>query len=173
MQKTSIFVIPPLKYQQCHLNPSTRLIPEFCRRITRNISRQGPLKTAQPRGPRTSLNPLASLLHGTSTQIYTTDPNMALLHSQCVNAPQHVATARELASATTRYTDYTNAVPGPRGHRGKVCGRGAAAAAMHGSPAPPLKLLPQRVRGHVEGECWATSAGFSVIENAGWAASSR
>ena len=170
MQKTSIFVIPPLKYQQCHLNPSTRLIPEFCRRITRNISRQGPLKTAQPRGPRTSLNPLASLLHGTSTQIYTTDPNMALLHSQCVNAPQHVATARELASATTRYTDYTNAVPGPRGHRGKVCGRGAAAAAVHVARAAALQPLPQLRHDRVEEEYWRTLWGFSVRQSATWAA---
>ena len=129
---------------------------------------------AQPRGPSTSLNPLAQLLYGTLTHLHHGRTDMALLHSQCANAPVNVAAARELPRATTRYTDYTNAVAGPCGHWGEVCSRGAAAAAVHVARAAALQEpLPPLRHDRVEGECRVTSETFSVMKNASGAASSR
>ena len=125
---------------------------------------------AQPRGPSTSLNPLAPLLYGTLTHLHHGRTNMALLHSQCANAPVNVAAARELPRATTRYTDYTNAVAGPCGHWGEVCSRGAAAAAVHVARAAALQPLPQLRHDRVEDEYRRTLWGFSVRQSTTWAA---
>ena len=125
---------------------------------------------AQPRGPSTSLNPLAPLLYGTLTHLHHGRTNMALLHSQCANAPVNVAAARELPRATTRYTDYTNAVAGPCGHWGEVCSRGVAAAAVHVARAAALQPLPQLRHDRVEDEYRRTLWGFSVRQSATWAA---
>ena len=92
---------------------------------------------AQPRGPSTSLNPLAPLLYGTLTHLHHGRTNMALLHSQCANA-RNMSLRRESSQEPPRATRTTQTLWRVHAATGARCAAGGLPPQPCTSPAPPL-----------------------------------